>query len=92
LHFGKNGRINEATIEEQLEKASSLNILLGVLVTWNSRYLEKIYKIIKNEDWFNEDNFKRVSPLGTQHINFLGKYILEEEIITTKDGLRDFKI
>ncbi|MGL5100226.1 MAG: hypothetical protein ACRC6B_09420 [Fusobacteriaceae bacterium] len=24
------GRINEATIEDQLEKASSLNILLGV--------------------------------------------------------------
>ena len=28
LHFGKNGRINESTIEDQLEKASSLNILL----------------------------------------------------------------
>ena len=92
LHFGKNGRINEATIEDQLEKASSLNILLGVLVAWNSRYLEKVYKTVKSEDWFEEDPFKRVSPLGSGHVNFLGKYIFEEEKIISEDGLRPLKI
>ena len=92
LHFGKNGRINEATIEDQLEKASSLNILLGVLVAWNSRYLEKVYKTVKSEDWFEEDQFKRVSPLGSGHVNFLGKYVFEKEKIIREDGLRPLKI
>lgn len=92
LHFGKNGRINEATIEDQLEKASSLNILLGVLVAWNSRYLEKVYKAVKSEDWFEEEQFKRVSPLGSGHVNFLGKYVFEEEKIISEDGLRPLKI
>lgn len=92
LHFGKNGRINESTIEEQLEKASSLNILLGVLVAWNSRYLEKVYKTVKSEDWFEEEQFKRVSPLGSGHVNFLGKYIFEEEKIVSEDGLRPLKL
>ncbi len=92
LHFGKNGRINESTIEDQLEKASSLNILLGVLVTWNSRYLEKVYRTVKTEEWFNEEEFKRVSPLGSAHINFLGKYIFEEKQIISEDGLRPLKI
>lgn len=92
IHFGKNGRVNEATIDEQLEKASSLNILLGVLVTWNSRYLEKVQKKIKDEEWYDEESFKRISPLGTKHVNFLGKYVLNERKVKTEDGLRDLFI
>ncbi len=89
IHFGKSGRVNEATIDEQLEKASSLNILLGVLVTWNSRYLEKVQKKIKDEEWYDEESFKRISPLGTKHVNFLGKYVFNEDKVKTEDGLRD---
>ena len=89
IHFGKSGRVNETTIDEQLEKASSLNILLGVLVTWNSRYLEKVQKKIKDEEWYDEESFKRISPLGTRHVNFLGKYVFNEDKVKTEDGLRD---
>ncbi|EDT71800.1 Tn3 family transposase [Clostridium perfringens] len=92
IHFGKNGRINETTIEEQLEKASSLNILLSVLIVWNSRYLEKVYKNVKDKDWFDEELFKKVSPLGTTHVNFLGEYTFKEEKIVSEDGLRPLKI
>ena len=35
---------------------------------------------------------KRVSPLGTQHVSFYGKYIFEEESINTEDGLREINI
>ena len=59
---------------------------------WNSRYLEKVYITVKNESWFDEEQFKRVSPLGTAHVNFLGRYILENINISTKDGLRDLEI
>lgn len=92
IFFGKQGRLNESKIERQLEKVSCLNILLSTLIIWNSRYLEKVYKEVKDEDWFNEDEFKRVSPLGTAHVNFLGRYILEDSKITTKDGLRELEI
>lgn len=61
-------------------------------LVWNSRYLEKVYSIVKNEEWFNEEELKRVSPLGTQHVNFLGKYIFEDIKIETKDGLREIEI
>ena len=91
VFFGKSGRLNESSIESQLEKASCLNILLSSLIIWNSRYLEKVHSIVKDEEWFNEEEFKRVSPLGTGHINFLGKYIFEETKIETKDGLREIK-
>jgi Transposase and inactivated derivatives, TnpA family len=91
MFFGKNGRLNESSIESQLEKASCLNILLSSLIIWNSRYLEKVYNIVKDKEWFDENEFKRVSPLGTQYVNFYGKYIFEEEIFTTEDGLRPIK-
>ncbi|MGL6105713.1 Tn3 family transposase [Romboutsia sp.] len=92
IFFGKQGRLNENRIERQLEKVSCLNILLSALIIWNSRYLEKIYKEIKDEPWFDLDEFKRVSPLGTQHINFLGRYILENVEISSSDGLRELEI
>ncbi len=92
MFFGKHGRLNENTIEKQLEKASCLNILLSSLIIWNSRYLDKVYWTVKDEEWFDEKEFHRVSPLGTQHVNFLGKYIFEEKIITAKDGLRELAI
>lgn len=62
------------------------------MIIGNSRYLEKVYKEVNYEDWFNEDEFKIVSPLGTAHVNFLVKYILEDSKITTKDGLRELEI
>lgn len=92
IFFGKQGRLNESNIDRQLEKVSCLNILLSSLIIWNSRYLEKVYKEVKDEDWFNEEEFKRVSPLGTAHVNFLGRYILEDSKITTKGGLRELEI
>ena len=92
MFFGKNGRLNENTIDKQLEKASCLNILLSSLIIWNSRYLEKIYRLVCEEKWFDKEEFKRISPLGTEHVNFLGKYVFEESVIETKDGLREIKI
>ncbi len=77
---------------KRVKKASFLNILLGVLVAWNSRYLEKVHRTVKTEDWFDEEQFKRVSPLGSGHVNFLGKYIFEEEKIVSEDGLCPLKI
>lgn len=31
-------------------------------------------------------------PLGTSHINFLGRYILEYTEISTEDGLRELEV
>jgi len=45
--------------------------------------------LVKNEPRFDEDEFKRMSPLGNSHVNFLGRYILEDTTISTKDGARD---
>lgn len=92
IFFGKQGRLNESKIERQLEKVSCLNILLSTLIIWNSRYLEKVYQEAKDEQWFDEEEFKRVSPLGTSHVNFLGRYILEYAKISTDDGLRELEI
>lgn len=92
IFFGKQGRLNESKIERQLEKVSCLNILLSTLIIWNSRYLEKVYQEVKDEQWFDEEEFKRVSHLGISHVNFLGRYILEYAEISTDDGLRELEI
>ena len=52
-------------------------------------HLEKVQKKIKDEEWYDEESFKRISPLGTRHVNFLGKYVFNEDKVKTEDGLRD---
>lgn len=45
----------------------------------------------QEEKWFDENYFKKVSPLGTAHVNFLGRYIFKNEKIVSADGLRPLK-
>ena len=86
--FGKSGRVNEATIEEQLVTATSLNILISSLVIWNTRYINKIYNEFKQESWITEKSFRKISPLGTQYVNMYGTYNFDYKKISDDDGLR----
>lgn len=40
---------------------------------------------------YNKDEFKKIIQLETGHVNFLGKYVFEDEKIVSEDGLRPLK-
>ena len=43
---------------------------------WNTVYIEKAVDYLrKNDQDFNEDLIKHLSPLGWEHINLTGDYI-----------------
>lgn len=74
LSFGKKGELREHALPNQLQYASSLNILINAISAWNTVYLEKAVTALREKENFDETLLEHISPLGWEHINFLGEY------------------
>lgn len=76
VHFNRLGEIRDRTIENQRQRASGLNLVVGAIILWNTVYIQKAIKHLRKTDSdFNEDLIKHLSPLGWEHINLTGDYI-----------------
>lgn len=71
LFFGKRGELREQGLQDQLQRASALNIIINAINVWNTVYLTEATKLLKEKGNLQEDLLKHISPLGWEHINFL---------------------
>lgn len=92
IFFGKQGELREQTIQHQLQRASSLNIIINAISIWNTLHLTKAVKYQKRIGSFNEDLLHHMSPLGGEHINLLGEYHYNSEKVVSLDSLRPLKL
>lgn len=74
IFFGKRGELRERELQDQLQRASALNILINATCVWNTKYLEKAIDYLKTTENMDERLLKHISPLNWSHINFLGEY------------------
>ncbi|WP_420917307.1 Tn3 family transposase [Priestia flexa] len=88
LFFGKRGELRERGLRDQLQRASALNILINAISVWNTVYLTEATKILKEKGILQENLLQHISPLGWEHINFLGEYKFDLNRISTIDSLR----
>jgi TnpA family transposase len=72
LSFGKRGELRERGLQDQLQRASALNIIINAISIWNTVYLTEATKSLKEKGNLQEDLLKHIPPLGWEHINFLG--------------------
>jgi len=91
IFFGKFGELRERALQDQLQRASALNIIINAISVWNTVYLAKAAELRKNKGDFNEELLNHISPLGWEHINFLGEYKFDIKQITTLKSLRPLK-
>jgi TnpA family transposase len=93
LFFGKRGELRERELQDQLQRASALNILINALVVWNTAYLQKAIEYLKKSgNYINEDLLKHIAPHGWEHINFLGDYTFEIRDTAEPNELRALNI
>ncbi len=92
LFFGKQGELRERTLQNQLQRASALNILINIISIWNTIYLEKAVEYLKQTEEVDETLLKHISPLAWEHINFLGEYMFDMEYIARLDFLRALNV
>jgi len=54
--------------------------LINAISVWNTLYLTKAKEFKAKKGVFNEELLNHVSPLGWEHINFLGEFSFNPEI------------
>ncbi len=76
LFFNRLGELRDRTFESQFYRASGLNLLINVIVYWNTLYLEPAFADLnRNGIATPPEVVKHIAPLGWQHISLTGDYI-----------------
>lgn len=88
IFFGKRGILRERALNDQLQRASSLSLIINAVSIWNTVYLEKASQLLMKTDPFPEHLLQHVSSLGWNHINFLGEYTFNTDQIPSIKELR----
>jgi len=92
VFFARRGEFHERDIQDQLQRASSLNILMNAIVVWNAVYLDKAVGYLRDRNELKEGMLSYVSPLNWEHINFYGHYSFEKRKAGTLDDLLPLNI
>ncbi|EOO23401.1 hypothetical protein ICM_05623 [Bacillus cereus BAG1X2-3] len=70
------GEIRDRSYEDQLHRASGLQLIISTIVTWNSIYISRAIKMLRNNGiHIPEEYIQHISPLGWEHIALTGDYI-----------------
>ncbi len=78
--IGKDGELHEAQLKAQIHRASGLMLLVAVVSTWNTVYLDHIVATLcANGESIPDNLLQHVAPLGSRHVNFLGRYHIDLE-------------
>ncbi|WP_243526888.1 Tn3 family transposase [Bacillus pseudomycoides] len=91
IFFGKRGELRERALQDQLQRASALNIIINAISIWNTVYLTKAIEYKKKKGFIQEELLHHISPLGWEHINFLGEYKFKFKQSTTLESLRPLR-
>lgn len=76
VFFHRLGEIRDRTFENQIYRASGLNLLVAAIILWNTRYLQDAVAALKRKGRSTGDDLVRhVAPLGWEHISLTGDYI-----------------
>lgn len=72
---GQRGEVRKRYREGQEDQLSALGLVVNIIVLWNTLYMEAALRQLRIEGIeVKEEDVKRLSPLGHEHINFLGRY------------------
>ena len=91
IFFDKFGELRERALQDQLQRANALNIIINAISVWNTLYLAKAIEFKKDKGNLKEEMLNHISPLGWEHINFLGEYKFDSSQMTTLKALRPLK-
>ena len=78
LFFGKHGMLYEKDIQGQIQRATALSMIINSITLWNTLYLPKAIEKLKETEEVDETYLKHISPLGWEHINFVGQYNFDD--------------
>ena len=92
VFFNRLGELRDRTFENQRYRASGLNLVIGAIVLWNTVYLERAIKGLREAGQLVKDSLlTHLSPLSWEHINLTGDYIWHANKRVAKGGFRPLR-
>lgn len=82
-YFGHKGEVRQRYREGQEEQLGALGLVVNAMVLWNTLYMNRALEEMRARGMkILPEDVERLSPLGYDHINLLGRYTfsLSEEI------------
>jgi TnpA family transposase len=93
VFHGQRGELRQRYREGQEDQLSALGLVVNIIVLWNTTYLDQALTQLHVEGLrATDEDIARLSPLGYDHLNFLGRYTfaLPEEI--QRGGYRPLRV
>jgi TnpA family transposase len=91
LFFGGQGELRDRTYEDQLNAASSLNLLLAAVVVWNTGHLHACLRRLQADGYpIEARDLRFLSPLMRRHLGIYGQYTFDVQrygVATTPETL-----
>ncbi len=82
-YFGQKGEVRQRYREGQEEQLGALGLVVNAMVLWNTLYMHRALEEMRARGMkIATEDIERLSPLGYDHINLLGRYTfsLSDEI------------
>ena len=74
-YFGHKGEVRQRYREGQEEQLGALGLVVNAIVLWNTLYLNRALENMRERGMkILPEDVERLSPLGYDHINLLGRY------------------
>jgi hypothetical protein len=75
VFHGRRGRLHQAYREGQEDQLGALGLVVNAITLWNTRYMDAAIGELRAAGVEVDDaDLARLSPLGHEHINLLGRY------------------
>jgi TnpA family transposase len=75
MFHGQRGELRQRYREGQEDQLSALGLVVNVVVLWNTFDMEAALKQLQKQgNEVKREDVERLSPLGYEHLNFLGRY------------------
>jgi TnpA family transposase len=92
LFFNRLGELPDRRFENQVFRASGLNLLVAAIILWNFRYLAAAFdSLVGQEQPLNKEIAEHITPLGWGHVSLTGDYVWNERSRPTKGQLRPLR-
>ena len=76
VFHGKRGELRQRYREGQEDQLGALGLVVNVIVLWNTIYMDAALDQLRAEGFdVRPEDVARLSPLGFEHINMLGRYV-----------------
>ncbi len=93
VFHGKRGELRQRYREGQEDQLGALGLVVNSIILWNTIYMDAALDQLRSEGMdVRDEDVARLSPLGHEHINMLGRYAFILPEVVARGELRPLRL